>query len=549
MISLPRLYVKNQFERIIHPTKVSLTLNMMPMSCASMELPKGESVPMRSAVEMFCPYGSVGMFRARTPQNAYGDGTTTVELEHMICELADYLVKEEISKMMAGTTAARQIFSHYKGGSWKLGSVSALGSDKISVSINYDNVLNGLMAILSQKTDCMMSFNFGTKPWTLDIVKKPTVVDAECRLSRNMTGARITYDDSEMCTRVYYERMQKEKDGTWKKDSKGHPIISWKYIDASTKGTYGLIERTVSVSSELTDAEAQTVAKTFLEEHKNPRLGVEIDGVYLADITGEGLDKFSAGKLLRVVIPEDGVRVEKHIRSMSWSDLYRDPRNVTVMIGDEDDKVVTFLHNLDSTGNGSKGGGGGGGKPKEKDPIEYFKKYETEFLKTDEEIELLARENSDTREILKQAGLSLNRNGVLVYASNKNTNLKAMLNVESNRISLVVKGTGPNAKIDAASIVAGINARTGSFAQIKAKQIDLDGYVTAKELKTERARINNLIAGKTSITGTLVTRGISSNSGSITSCTVGSNLYVYGSRVTYREVATPGGGTVWCLGR
>ena len=75
--------------------------------------------------------------------------------------------------------------------------------------------------------------------------------------------------------------------------------------------------------------------------------------------------------------------------------------------------------------------------------------------------------------------------------------LSGRIDVEAGRISLVVTGSGANAKVDAASIVLGINAQTGSFVQIRAGTIDLDGYVTVSQLNATNASITNLTNGTT----------------------------------------------------
>lgn len=93
--------------------------------------------------------------------------------------------------------------------------------------------------------------------------------------------------------------------------------------------------------------------------------------------------------------------------------------------------------------------------------------------------------------------MELDRNGVLIYSRSTKTSLQSMIDVQSNRIDLVVKGYGKDATVDAARIVAGINARTGSFVQIQARQINLTGYVTVSELNAQNAKINNLINGTT----------------------------------------------------
>jgi hypothetical protein len=86
--------------------------------------------------------------------------------------------------------------------------------------------------------------------------------------------------------------------------------------------------------------------------------------------------------------------------------------------------------------------------------------------------------------ILRQAGLSINAQGVLVYATDNANMWQSRLNVQADRIGLVVEGTGTNAHIKAAQIVASINTQTGtSKVLISADIIDIDGLVTLLEAK------------------------------------------------------------------
>ena len=81
-VKLPRLLdSKGVFVRLLHPLDASISEKITPLSTATLELDRGDSVPARSYVEMFTPYGSAGIFRARSPQDAYGDEITTIELE------------------------------------------------------------------------------------------------------------------------------------------------------------------------------------------------------------------------------------------------------------------------------------------------------------------------------------------------------------------------------------------------------------------------------------------------------------------------------------
>ena len=501
-------------QRSLYPIKVSLNLNITPLSTATMTLPKDEYLPARGFVELFTPYGSAGVFRVRSPHDAYGDEITTADLEHAIAEVGDYLVKDDIDKMMAANTAVTELFKHYKGSHWKLGSVSALGSGKVAVEAKYSRVLDAVLSVLQQKPDCMMSFDFSKFPWTVNFVAKGKTVSAEGRLERNVNYAKITYDDTDLCTRLYYE--------TFSTDKSGNTTSAWKYKDADTKKTYGIIEKSIATDSNMTSAEITATVDTYLNEHKEPLISIEINAEELTAVTGESMDKFTLGKLFRLVIPEYKIVIEKHVTAVSWSDVYGDPRNMIVRLAFEEDTVVTFLHDIDSNGSSkSNRSGGGGGYRKSK---EQWKEYYTKIDQTDHYIEMYAAKTDKVGNILEQAGLYLNSKGVLVYAKdNKNqigaqlkvnadaittevknrkdgqnalsTNikqtakeiraeakdtenrLKASISVQANKIALVVDG---NNNIKPASIVAAINGGASTI-KLSADHIDIDGIVEKLE--------------------------------------------------------------------
>jgi hypothetical protein len=96
--------------------------------------------------------------------------------------------------------------------------------------------------------------------------------------------------------------------------------------------------------------------------------------------------------------------------------------------------------------------------------------------------------------------------------------LSGRITVASDKVSLVVKENAGEYVIDTASIVLGINNQSGSYVKIKAKTIDLDGYVTASELNVTTAKIDNLMAGNTTAAW------IKANQGNIPKLTVGNDL-------------------------
>lgn len=82
--------------------------------------------------------------------------------------------------------------------------------------------------------------------------------------------------------------------------------------------------------------------------------------------------------------------------------------------------------------------------------------------------------------------------------ANTASGLQSSITQNANRIALVVEQDGQgNDQIKTASIVAGINAQTGSYVKISAATINLSGYVTASQLSATDAKISNLTSGST----------------------------------------------------
>lgn len=520
MIQLPRLLDSSLKEvKRLRPVQMSVNLEIVPLSTASMTLLKDDTVTARSFVEIYTSIGSAGIFRVRAPQESYGDETITVECEHAITEVADYLIKEDYEKAMGAQTAMKTLFGHYKGKLWKLGSLTNL-SGTVNVIASYNTVLEAMLAILDQQRDLMMTFDFTTSPWTINFVKKGTVVAAEGRLSRNVKSAKVTYDDSNLCTRVYADGLTGTKGNVY-----GH-------IDASTLSKYGVVEKTVSGSSDSKD-DTTRAAKAFLNDNKEPKVSVEIDAADLSLITGEPLDKFTLGKLFRLAIPDRGVTVEQHITSLSWDDVFNNEESIHVTLAAKKDTVLSFLHDVET------GGGRGGGSANRKTD-KNKKEYTTKFEQTDRSIEMVATRTDKNDKILEQAGMSLNSKGVLIYATNNKNNIASKLKVEADRIDSLVSKTGVNklgksetlysritqtassikaevskkvdkttyeayvkvtaksieSKVSAGNIASTIN-QTAQSVTIKASKIDLSGYVTASELEATNATITNLTSGTT----------------------------------------------------
>ena len=97
---------------------------------------------------------------------------------------------------------------------------------------------------------------------------------------------------------------------------------------------------------------------------------------------------------------------------------------------------------------------------------------------------------------------------IYLHVANTASGLQSSINVEADKISLVVEGTGSNAHIKPASIVTAIN-NGGSSVIISANHINLDGYVkatdiTAAFIKTRVSDISQLQVNGLLLAGNMV---------------------------------------------
>ena len=568
MIRLPRLVDGSLNEiRRLHPVDASISLNVIPLSTASITAKTSEIAPVRSYVEMYNVYGYVGVFRVRSVDGEYGDDISTMELDHAIAEVGDFVCDAEINETSTFSVALRKVFGYYKGSSWALS--EGAYSDAVVVDVNYDNVLEAMLSIMEQAPQYMMAFNFSTRPWTVSIVRKDTSVTAEGRLSRNVVSATVSYDDSDLCTKVYVDYQENNKDQVW--------------TATANTGRYGVVEKHVSGSG-YTKSQAQTVANTYLQYHSEPTVSVTIDGLELADITGESLDSLALGKIYRLAIPKYQVVVDQPITGLTWSNVYTNPKSVEVSLATMEDPVVKFMKKTSKSGSGTS-------KKVKKGNKEYWTKFE----QNDREITMVAAHADKNGSILEQAGMRLDSSGLLVYAEDNVNNigskfrvqanaisaevtrataaegtlsgrlvvteqaitaevtrattaegtLSGRITVEAGKITQIVSAVGKDGKVTAASICLAIN-NGGSTATINADKIYLLGQtiantITADYIKTKIASISVMNVQAIAFTG-----GISGSGDVRTSGTVGGQSLYLGSQDMSKAIvsATVSGDTL-----
>lgn len=344
---------------------MSVNQTLIPLSNATMEVLKQDALPIRTYIWVSTPNGITEVYRTRQPQESHTSGYSTIQMDHAVCEIGDYLVQNSYNAEKTVREAFVTLFSHYRGDKWQLGSFNA--PETVILDCDYDNILETMLAVLEQAPQYYMTFDFSTSPWTLSLAQKSATVTAEGRMSRNIANDSIRYDDKDQCTRVYVKGLPKPEG----RESDPN-AIGYMDADAATIAEYGIIEKETG-SGNLTTEQATRIAQAYLDAHKLPKRSVELDGDDLTEITGETLDSFICGKKFRLVVPEDNLVIEDYITKVTFQDAINSPA-VNVVIGDELDATINFLQAQASQ---SKAGGRSAKKQDKENAIIHSEIYAT----------------------------------------------------------------------------------------------------------------------------------------------------------------------------
>lgn len=524
------------------------------------------------------------VWRARSVDTQYDRETRTITLEHMLQSLRDRVIPTEVKGSdMGGTdescsarTAATYVLS--------LQSDWVLGDFDYSVANAYkfdgDTLLAAMETISGTLEDPIWEYNFSVYPFRLHVHQLSDDAGAEMRAGRNISTLKYTIDRSRMYTRFYpvgKENLRLDGGG---------------YVSRN-EALYGRVDKTETDQSKATQAELAAWADERLQKHAEPSVTVTISGLDLSEATGEALDKLTIGKRCRVPLPKEGTLISEKVTKLSWRDKVKDPESVTVTLANALQDVQTIVREEQRK---SGGGGRAAAKVDEENRkligetasgiYSYIIQTSTNIImhvhdtlqgystieQTASAITLaVSTAQSDNWSLIQQTAtnilmtvgntlqgystieqtasaitLAVNTAGSNLYnsiiqqtatnihmaVSNAATGIYSAIDVQANRISLVVQGTGENARIRPAQIVAAINNGASSIT-ISADHIDIDGLVESLEAKDVMVQHFNAaggeftedlsVLGDLDVAGDTAVQGLTCGALSASSLKVGSN--------------------------
>ena len=458
-VRLPRL-LDAQLREVcrLHPVTLSINERLVPPHDASMTLPPGEGAPFHALVELYTIDGSAGFYRVSSASESYVD-TGDVDLEHSAAILGDAIIPGEgkysgtcaevLTAMLANQTT---LTNGQK--PWVLGTCAKSAS--IEYAYDCNNILSAMTEVVGDEKDGYALEFDDTHgfPWRVNVVSVETTASCEGRLSRNLESVSVSISDDEFCTRIYCKSLPEPH-----------------YIDGPTVGVWGIITKTITVGEGVTAESLKSYIVRYLEDHKNPRNSIEINGVDLATATGENLDLFRIGRLFRLALPDYGVKMEERILVRSITDVYGDPRGVRLTLASNIRDTAEDLVRLDNTVTGGSsqnstkkyiGGGKGTGLSKTS-VLDMLKKTDS-FT-------------SATEAWVKEAGVKIEANHADLYATKKAITgnwagdveaINALITASSDNGGLVSMIVGRHNKIEDVNAAISATAAGGGLINMKA---------------------------------------------------------------------------------
>ena len=451
------------------------------------------------------------VWRVKSIQQNYVQNTPQVTLEHAVSILKDRIMFGEITAAkITGNANATQCTAEQavryilaQQGEWQLGSFGF--SFSAPYKFDGDTLYDALEKVSDSLEDSWWSYDFSTYPFRLNITQKPAGVACVLRPGRNLTAMSKTVDRTGMYTRFY-------------PIGKDDLHISGDYVSRN-EGLYGVVSHVEVDQSLETESELRAWANHRLSRHAEPRVTITVGALELADATGESMDRLKLGRLCRIPLTEFSTEITERITEISYQDTVHAPEVAQVTLANIREDVTKVIADAMK----KSAGGGRGGARQQKEDHAWFEDTDTHVKMVAEGI--VGEDADGNPDWARLSELTVDGNGITAQVSvikEGQETMASQITQNEREISL---------KVGKGEVISSIN-QTAESIKIKASKINLEGYVTASDLRAINAKIDNLTTGVTTANA-LKARAVYASMGftyqghavSFRTVTVGSNEY------------------------
>lgn len=180
-------------------------------------------------------------------------------------------------------------------------------------------------------------------PWKLYLEEPSETLESEIRYGKNLRELRKTVNATKLANRIYalgYGEGVNQL--TIASVNGGLPYVE----DPESQLKYGLCP-TVLVDRRFESAEnLKSYALRILAESSEPYVSYQVSAVDLHRLTGDPLSRFRPGTLVRIVDPEENIRLRTRIIKVEKRDVTGDPGSVQITIANKSENVAGSIAEL-----------------------------------------------------------------------------------------------------------------------------------------------------------------------------------------------------------
>ncbi|MGM0124858.1 hypothetical protein IGI37_002252 [Enterococcus sp. AZ194] len=212
---------------------------------------------------------------------------------------------------------------------WKLGQCEF--TRYFSYSFENENLLNAILSIPKPfDEEYRWTWNTRTFPWELNLVKQET--EPVCRLDEgyNLEGFVITENPNDIYNRIYgLGAGEGVNQLDVKKINGGKPYVE----NPDSIAKYGLQEYIFADKRFTLKQNLLETMKGMLNKFSRPLVSWECSAAYLYQLTGEPIDKFREGAIVRVTTNDFGT-VDLRINREKRQNIGENPGDIDLELGD-----------------------------------------------------------------------------------------------------------------------------------------------------------------------------------------------------------------------
>ena len=481
--------------KILKTRKVSVTNKLVPVSNATITLDDVENgIEIRNFVKIFDSKGLLGIYRVSGLANQYTK-EQQLKLEHAIVTLRDDIVvlAENVEKIEGNPEKILDSILAMQTGSvkWIKGNIdSNTNSLNISIDAAGNSLLEVLTSLAEELDEYKITFDQSGSQWKVGIEKLSINANSVFRLSRNIVDSDISvsYDDSELCTRV-------------KAGAAG-------YIEASTVNIWGKITNDLDIDDDVTAEDAKSYANKYLDQHKNPSMNIQLTAIKLKELTGESIDDFDVGYLSKVILPDYDTVINQRIVEIQISDLLNGYENQKVSLANRTKTLKKMLaaqekENKSLRKQVTKNRRGGGGTKKKLEEV---------------------------AERLNDAWTEIDRNKAEIALRAYSTTVED-INTRTSRVEVTLNGTETTI-----GLVAKVEENNN---EISSAKIEINGVKSQITLKADKTVVDGILSTGLAGVGTLSANNVAGNKGNFDSLSINGNPVVSNTQTMVTSVTFP----------